>query len=58
MEFWERADDCKDAKFHHLEALDRFCDSREDLVLNTTLWQQHTAMETNMFPCKCTYTNV
>ena len=55
MEYFDRSDDCKEAKLDHMDRIDRFCDSREYLVLNTTLWRRSTAMELNMFPC--TYVN-
>lgn len=52
IDYWERTEDCQEAKFLHMEKLDRLCESREMLVLNTTLYDCHTALEKNMFPCK------
>jgi hypothetical protein len=57
IEYWERTEDCQEAKFLHMEKLDRLCDSREMLVLNTTLHDCHTALEKNMFPCKLQHWN-
>lgn len=53
LEWWERSEDCKDAKARHTDRIDHICDSREDLVLKTTLWKENTVLEPNMFPCKC-----
>ncbi len=52
LEWWDRADDCKDAKSYHVAKVDSLCDSREQLVLDTTLWKNNIALEPNMFPCK------
>ena len=52
LEWWERTEDCKDAKALHTERVDSICDSREALVLKTTLWREDTVLEPNMFPCK------
>jgi hypothetical protein len=52
LEWWERAVDCKEAKSLHTERVDRFCESRERLVLLTTLCREDIVMELNMFPCK------
>lgn len=52
IEYFERSEACKAAKLDHLDRLDAFCDSREDLVLHTTLWKRDIAIERNMFPCK------
>jgi hypothetical protein len=52
LEWWDRTEDCKIAKKMHTERIDNICDSREDLVLKTTLWKENTVMERNMFPCK------
>lgn len=52
LEWWERAEDCKEAKARHTARIDHICDSREDLVLKTTLWKEDTVLEPNMFPCK------
>jgi hypothetical protein len=57
IEYWERTEDCQEAKFLHMEKLDRLCESREMLVLNTTLHDCHTALEKNMFPCKLMHCN-
>ena len=52
IKYWERTEECQEAKFNHMERLDSLCDSREMLVLNTTLYECHTALERNMFPCE------
>jgi hypothetical protein len=52
LEWWERSEDCKDAKAAHTQRIDHMCDSREGLVLKTTLWEDDTVLEPNMFPCK------
>jgi hypothetical protein len=52
IEYWERSEPCKNAKEYHTKKLDRLWDSREDLVLQTTLWRKDTVLERNMFPCK------
>jgi len=50
LEYWERSDDCKEAKWAHMDRLDRLGASRERLVLLTTLWEEDTVLEPNMFP--------
>jgi len=55
IDYWERSPECQEAKFNHMDRLDRLCDSRERLVLYTTLYRRHTALEPNMFPCKCCF---
>ncbi len=55
LEWWERSDECKEAKIAHVEKIDWLCCSREFLVLQTTLLDKDTALERNMFPCKSTY---
>lgn len=52
LEWWERGEGCKEAKSKHVEKIDELCESREDLVLLTTLWRKQTVLEPNMFPCK------
>ncbi|RYG61322.1 hypothetical protein EON64_18650 [archaeon] len=52
LEWWERSEGCREAKLRHTERIDRLCSSREDLVLETTLYGKETALEPNMFPCK------
>lgn len=52
LEFWERSEECRAAKSAHMDRLDDLIDSRERLVLLTTLWKDDIVMETNMFPCK------
>lgn len=52
LEFWKRTPECKEAKFQHMEQVDKLCGSREDLVLMTTLFESDIALEPNMFPCK------
>lgn len=51
LEWWDRNDGCKKAKSEHLAKIDSLCD-RERLVRLTTLWNRHTTLEPNMFPCK------
>lgn len=53
LEWWERGEGCKDAKTLHVSKIDELCESREQLVLHTTLWKKKTVLEPNMFPCKC-----
>lgn len=50
LEWWERSPNCKRAKERHTKKLDYHCESREDLVLATTLWNRRTVLEPNMFP--------
>jgi len=50
LEWWERDEDCKQAKISHMNSLDELCDSREYLILHTTLWKKSTVLEPNMFP--------
>jgi hypothetical protein len=50
LEWWDRTEDCKDAKVKHTDRIDNICESREDLVMQTTLWNRNTALEPNMFP--------
>lgn len=50
LEWFERGEDCKDAKSYHMSKIDYYMASREDLVLLTTLCDQHTVLEKNMFP--------
>ena len=53
LSWWERDDDCKDAKLSHVDKIDSFCsEDRERLILLTTLWRQDTVLEPNMFPCE------
>jgi hypothetical protein len=52
IEFWDRSEECREAKSEHLSRIDKFCSSREYLVLNTTLWKNDIVLEPNMFPCK------
>lgn len=52
LEWWERHDKCKEAKEKHTSRIDHICSSREDLVLQTTLWGEETVLESNMFPCE------
>ena len=52
LEWWDRAEDCKEAKARHTARIDHICESREQLVLKTTLWKEDTVLEPNMFPCK------
>lgn len=52
LEWWEREEDCKLAKEFHTKKIDYLWTSREDLVLQTTLYKNDTVMEKNMFPCK------
>lgn len=52
LEWWERSEGCKEAKLAHVDKIDWLCCNREFLVLQTTLLEQDTALEPNMFPCK------
>lgn len=58
LEYWERSDGCREAKFNHMDKIDRLCSSRERLVLLTTLYEEDTVLETNMFPCECSFSCV
>lgn len=51
LEWWERDEDCKLAKEYHQDKIDRLWPSREDLVMQTTLAEEDTVLEPNMFPC-------
>lgn len=55
LEWWERSDECKDAKSFHLKKIDRLCGDRESLVIQTTLWKEDIALEKNLFSCKSLY---
>eukprot|EP01033_Poteriospumella_lacustris_P001182 gene1182-859_t len=48
--WWEREEDCKLAKEAHTDKIDYLWPSREDLVLETTLAEDDTVLEPNMFP--------
>jgi len=50
LEWWERDEDCKLAKEYHQDKIDRLWPSREDLVMQTTLAEEDTVLEPNMFP--------
>ena len=51
LEWWERDDDCLQAKKEHMDKIDhQFGFPREDLVLLTTLSEDDIALEPNMFP--------
>lgn len=50
LEYWERSEACKNAKFDHLDRLDRIWPNREALVLLTTLSEEDVVLEPNMFP--------
>lgn len=50
IRYWSRSDDCKDAKADHMDRIDQLWGSREDLVLQTTLYDKDFAIEPNMFP--------
>lgn len=56
LEWWEREEDCKLAKEAHTDKIDYLWPSREDLVLETTLAEEDTVLEPNMFPCKRSHT--
>lgn len=50
IEFWDRSEACREAKSRHVAKIDALCESREQLVLDTTLWKEDPTMEPNMFP--------
>jgi len=51
LEFWERTEECKEAKKLHMTKVDHFCGGeREGLILKTVLAKADVAIETNMFP--------
>lgn len=50
LEWWERDDDCLQAKRDHMDRLDHYGISRERLVYLTTLHDDDVVLEKNMFP--------
>ena len=50
LEWWERSDDCLQAKRDHMDRLDHYGISRERLVYMTTLYDDDIVLEKNMFP--------
>ncbi|KAG1694992.1 hypothetical protein DVH05_020922 [Phytophthora capsici] len=50
VEYWERTDECLQRKWAHMEMVDELYESREDLILATTLNNEETVLEPNMFP--------
>ncbi|KAH7479985.1 uncharacterized protein KRP23_6768 [Phytophthora ramorum] len=50
LEYWARTDECLERKWAHMDMVDRLFDSREGLILATTLGSKETALEPNMFP--------
>lgn len=55
LEWWERSEDCKEAKYGHSDKIDDYGISRERLILLTLLDETDIALETNMFPYKTPY---
>ena len=52
LAWWGREESCKEAKSYHTAKIDALWPSREDLILQTTLYKKDIEMEKNMFPCK------
>ncbi|KAL3657931.1 hypothetical protein V7S43_017137 [Phytophthora oleae] len=52
VEYWERTDECLERKWAHMEMVDELYEAREDLILATTLNNEETVLEPNMFPYK------
>jgi len=51
LEYWDRSDDCREAKVKHMDRIDEmFQKDRESVILHTTLWKEDTVLERNMFP--------
>lgn len=50
LEYWGRTDECLERKWAHMETVDECYKSREELILTTTLNDEDTVLEPNMFP--------
>ncbi|POM65254.1 N-5'phosphoribosyl anthranilate isomerase/indole-3-glycerol phosphate synthase [Phytophthora palmivora] len=50
VEYWGRTDECLERKWAHMEIVDELFESREELILATTLRNAQTVLEPNMFP--------
>lgn len=50
IEYWDRSDECKEAKLTHMDRLDLFCEDRVYTILSTILWDRDINLEPNMFP--------
>ncbi|CAI5734423.1 unnamed protein product [Peronospora destructor] len=50
VEYWDRTDECLERKWAHMDMVDRMFNSREELILATTLRHKETVLEPNMFP--------
>ncbi|GMF48687.1 unnamed protein product [Phytophthora fragariaefolia] len=50
LQYWERTDECLERKWAHMDMVDELFESREELILATTLSDTETALEPNMFP--------
>ncbi|CEG40800.1 uncharacterized protein PHALS_10983 [Plasmopara halstedii] len=50
LEYWGRSHECLQRKWAHMEAIDKSFDSREELILATTLSNEESVLERNMFP--------
>ncbi|KAE9335435.1 hypothetical protein PF008_g13495 [Phytophthora fragariae] len=50
LQYWDRTDECLERKWAHMDMVDDLVESREELILATTLSHTETALEPNMFP--------
>ena len=50
LEFWERTEECKDAKSKHMFRVDNIGITREQVIRLTSLYDQDIVLERNMFP--------
>ncbi|KAG6577932.1 N-5'phosphoribosyl anthranilate isomerase/indole-3-glycerol phosphate synthase [Phytophthora cinnamomi] len=50
LQYWGRTDECLERKWAHMDMVDELFESREELILATTLSDTEVALEPNMFP--------
>lgn len=50
IEYWNRSEECLERKWDHMDMIDVKYPSREAHILSTTLSDDHTVLEPNMFP--------
>jgi hypothetical protein len=50
LEFWERTEECKDAKSKHMFRVDNIGITREQVIRLTSLYDEDIVLERNMFP--------
>lgn len=53
LQYWERTQECLEAKWRHTELIDETYTSREDRILQTTLRDLDIVLEPNPFPYDC-----